>query len=168
MCFTTFWKVDGIEHPYYDDYVTVHHGKGWQPEDYSRATQSSLNLLLNNLVVEAALKKVEDIVPKRVVDLSSVATEWDRMVVICDVMGSRYIDYTKIHKDQVFAINDVRLQNKIIVLQLKDFSCLAMYSMHPVDKKDLSGGIGSKTRVKILPTLDFDQAEVYEFTYLYW
>jgi hypothetical protein len=54
----------------------------------------------------------------------------DRSVVFTTPLGKFYLDEEVAHPELTFVTHHTRLNNKIIVLQLKDFGFVAMYSVN--------------------------------------
>jgi len=171
MYFDKFWQVDDVEDPYYHQDVKIFKGRGLTNADYGQFVQSSTNVLLHNITVQAFLSKVQDITPTDLQDIlgkGQVSLDWDRLVIVCDPIGTLELDPEKIHSDQVLQVQDVRMRNKIIAAQLKDFSCFSMFSLTPTPKDELPEGVGYQACLKIKPNIDFEQAIVYRFPFLYW
>jgi hypothetical protein len=134
MCFQKFYGVDWVAEP--DMSTTFEVFEGLVPVDMHDAdlqVSAAARIYLDNAVVTQALKEIEKHgVVEEIEDPATVKELWDRGFAFTSVMVNHGLDYNSIHPEQRWTSHDVRLKDKIIVLQLEDFSFLAQYSFGPV------------------------------------
>ncbi|MNI75950.1 hypothetical protein D3C73_1321410 [compost metagenome] len=72
----------------------------------------------------------------------------DRSVVVCSMAQSQWLHPKIAHPEVVHASHDARLRGKTIVLELKDFSFIAMWSLtfNQFNDADLRIKFGAESR----------------------
>lgn len=130
MCFQKLYGVDWIAEP---DMSTIFRafddGRPIDQREIDLQISASARIYLNNAIITNALKEVakHDVV-EEITDPKAVKPIWDRGFAFTSVLLNMGFDPENIHREQRWACPDIRMKDKIIVLQLEDFSFLAQYS----------------------------------------
>lgn len=128
MCFLKTYKVEYVENPDAGATFTVFDSVDAQAAQCHIV--SSAELFINNRIVTRALEEATKLgVEKQLGFNEVIPTVGDRTVVLCSVLDSHHLYPEIAHPEVVYTSHDVRLQGKTVVMQLKDFSFLAMWSL---------------------------------------
>lgn len=166
MRFQTLLEVDDIENPYYSTITKSFKTPECETPDHDFLVRLSADILIRNKIVTAALEIVGDSSDGiRLGHCQLASCNWERAAVITDTVGGGKLDRGFLHPDQVLIIPDLRLRGKILMFQLKDFSCIAEYSIRFISHDKLEDGEGAAAVVKVKPNLDFEKYCVFEFDY---
>lgn len=110
--------------------------EGLEPADMRRAEvemNTAARIYVDNAIVTRALQEFKKYcVVEEINDPKDVKPIWERGYAFTSTVLNRGMDADNILREQRWVVPDVRLQNKIIVLQLESYEFLAMYSLGPV------------------------------------
>ncbi len=166
MCFDLIYRNDLLENADVVTDVIVYRGKEEVSKaEAAEAAATCTKMLISNSVVDAVLKEAHRYPSIDLVKGEKVRCEWDRTVVICDPIGLMFLDKESIHPDVVFVADHVKLADKVVLLELKDFSFLAEYSTvfsHP----EPPSPVLAKTDIKIRHNVDSVQGITFKLSRL--
>jgi len=119
-----------VEDPDVTEKFSVPKTFGATPEAVRQQISTAASLFLNNQIIQAALEEAAKFGVEKTLELNEVIPAiGDRTVVVCSQAQSLWLHPEVAHPEVVHASHDVRVRGKTIVLQLKDFSFLAMWSL---------------------------------------
>lgn len=164
MCFEITTKVDFVEHP--DVTETF---KWFKIPDESLNNEANAKIevaariYLENKVVEAVLYEAKKYpYVETLSDMESIKPLADRSVVICSMSEQRRLEVqSSVYPGQVMATPHLKLQDKVIVLQLRDFSYLAQYSLCRLDVERCGEDVKQVAEIRIKINVDSESGVVY-------
>jgi len=128
MCFMKIYNVEHVENP--DAGTTFSVFDAVDVDTARHHIQIAADIFVNNQIVTRALELAANSgVEKQLGVDETIPRVGDRTVVLCSVNHSHRLYPNIAHPEIVYASHDIRLQDKTITLQLKDFSFLAMRSL---------------------------------------
>lgn len=130
MCFEKTYKVELVESPDVTENFSVPDCHGKSAEDVRLHISTAAGLFLNNAIITRVLEEAAKFgVEKQLKADGLIPRIGDRTVVVCSQVQSRWLHPNLAHPEVVYPSHDVRVKGKTIVMQLKDFSFLAMWSL---------------------------------------
>ena len=136
MCFKKIIQTAYVEDPSFSTPITI--GKDPDGKNAASATEviqlatHSANQIVANIIVQDALAEAAKYSTVTLKGLDSIARLRDRSVVLMGPTEHRlHLLKPHVHPDQLWVSSHTKLDGKVIVLQLADFSCLAEYSLGP-------------------------------------
>lgn len=130
MCFMKTYGVQLVEDPDVTENFSMKYTFGQTHGDVRAQISTAASLFLNNQIITRVLEEAAKFgVEKRLGANEIIPAIGDRTVVVCSVAQSQWLHPGIAHPEVVHASHDVRVRGKTIVMQLKDFSFLAMWSL---------------------------------------
>lgn len=167
MCFTFTDKIPYVENPDVTEMFRIFENGVCSPntdEDLEEYLRTAAGIFLANACVKAVLESAEKFKNVVVLGGGTTITELpERAVVFCSKLEQRRLDLNVVHPEQLFATSDCRLDDKLVVLQLKDFSFVAQYSFGPSKSvTELEPGCLMANELRIKFNVDADSGIIYE------
>lgn len=169
MCFQMLYHVDYVENPDATTKIEVGRGLGPRPgaQELLNMVRTPAKIWLANQVVKKAVE-----IAKAGGRTQEVATPFDipnmleNSIVFADMRISRYLlafDGEPWHKELMWESPHLALDNKYIMLQLKDFSYAATVSINKVvdDPEPMGDNILIRRECRIKFGLDAEQTMIY-------
>lgn len=130
MCFMKTYKVELVESPDVTENFTVRDCRGQTAQTVRDHISTAAGIFLNTAIIARVLEEAAKFgVEKQLEANGLIPPIGDRTVVVCSQSQSMWLYPSLAHPDVVHASHDVRVKGKTIVMQLKDFSFLAMWSL---------------------------------------
>ena len=130
MCFMKTYGVQLVEDPDVIEKFSVKDTRGLTETSIRQQISTAASLFLNNQIIQVTLAEAAKFGVEKQLKLNEVIPAiGDRTVVVCSQAQSLWLHPEVAHPEVVHASHDVRVRGKTIVLRLKDFSFLAMWSL---------------------------------------
>jgi hypothetical protein len=122
------YKVEQVENP--DVVQTFSVFDKYDEEEARHYIETAAGISINiQIVTQALAEALKSSTEQHLGADGIIPPVGDRTIVLCSVLESHRLYPRIAHPDIVYVSHDVRLQDKTIVMQLKDFSFLAIYSL---------------------------------------
>lgn len=160
MCFSMRYKVDHVENPdMVQSFDVFRVSDGTMTESEAHNTiDVAIRFWLDNQVVKAVLDEAAKFDKNEEFVYGDTFPEVpERSVVFAELLGQQYLVTEAVHPELLYATLNMRMANKIIVLQLKDFGFVVMYSVEYTVTADAY--VHANVRIKL--GTEAEQATVY-------